>query len=178
MPNRDGYSVKDDKESYKSTPKATSASVQNQEFDIYHVRRVVAGNPNTPKQVLERLSQDSLPGIRRRTAENPKTPVEILVKLAQDEHCDVRLGVAENPNTPPEILSTLSEDEDADVRYGVAENPHMPEEILIKLSEDDNPYVRCRALKTLQMLAPDVQSRLKMIMQPGYGPTIKYGYQQ
>lgn len=109
-----------------------------------------------------------MPGIRRRTAENPRTPVEILLNLSQDEHCDVRLAVAENPNTPEEVLSLLAEDEDADVRYGVAENPHMPEAILAKLAEDDNPYVRCRALKTLQMMSPEMQSRMNYMMTPGY----------
>lgn len=134
------------------------------EFDVLHVRRVVAGNPNTPQLVLSRLADDSTPHIRRRVAENPKTPSEVLNRLARDAHSDVRLAVAENPSTPPEVLSWLATDEDMDVRYGVAENPHMPEDILLKLSEDDNPYIRCRALKTLQMLDPQVQSRVKMMM--------------
>lgn len=140
----------------------------NNELDIYHVRRVVAGNPNTPKQVLARLATDTLPHIRRRVAENPKAPVDVLMILAYDQDPDVRLGVAENASTPPEVLKILASDEDADVRFGVAENPHMPEEILLLLCEDDNPYIRCRALKTMQMLAPDVQWRLRHIMQPGY----------
>lgn len=179
MPDRDGYSqqarVADGNTDYESTPQAGTGTTQSREFDIYHVRRVVAGNPNTPKQVLARLAEDRLPGIRRRVAENPRTPLEALSRLATDADSDVRLAVAENPNTPPEILATLSEDENVDVRYGVAENPHMPEEILLKLSEDDNPYIRCRALKTLQMMAPDVQSRFQLMMQPGYGGT-NYGH--
>jgi len=174
MPDRDGYTQANVEESYSdydSTPQTATGNPSNQQFDIYHVRRVVAGNPNTPKQVLSRLAGDQIPGIRRRVAENPRTPLDVLTQLAQDRDSDVRLAVAENPNTPPEILGMLSEDEDVDVRYGVAENPHMPEDILFKLSEDDNPYIRCRALKTLQMMAPDVQSRLKLMMQPGYGST-------
>lgn len=147
----------------------SNAASSFRELDIYHVRRVVAGNPNTPKQVLARLATDTMPNIRRRVAENPKTPVDVLMMLAYDENPDVRLGVAENPNTPADVLRVLSIDDDADVRFGVAENPHMPEEILVLLCEDDNPYIRCRALKTLQMLSPDVQSRLRFIMQPGSG---------
>lgn len=172
MPDRDGNAVPSGAHSSapnsNSTPQASSESLNSKEFDIYHVRRVVAGNPNTPKQVLERLSSDPLSAIRQRVAENPKTPTEILLKLARDEHTDVRLAVAENGNTPPEVLAMLADDEDLDVRYGVAENPHMPEEILMRLAEDENPYVRCRALKTLQVMAPDVKSRLQMMMQPGY----------
>ena len=136
-------------------------------FDVIHVRRVVAGNPNTPKQILEKLAGDDFPAIRRRTAENPNTPVKVLQELACDQHSDVRLAVAENPSTPQETLAILATDEDSDVRYGVAENPHMPEDILVRLCEDDNPYVRCRALKTLQMLSPTSQSRLRVLVQAG-----------
>ncbi len=134
--------------------------------EIMQVRRVVAGNPNTPKQVLTRLGDDRSEAIRRAVAENPKTPVDMLKKLAYDRDGDVRLAVAENVHTPRETLSVLANDENADVRYGVAENPHMPENILVCLARDENPYVRCRALKTLQMLAPDIQSRLKLLLNP------------
>jgi hypothetical protein len=134
--------------------------------EILQVRRVVAGNPNTPKQVLTRLGEDNSESIRRAVAENPKTPVDLLRKLAFDSHPEVRLAVAENIHTPRETLSLLANDENADVRYGVAENPHMPENILVSLARDENPYVRCRALKTLQMLAPDMQARLKLLLNP------------
>ena len=134
--------------------------------EIMQVRRVVAGNPNTPKQVLTRLAEDTNEAIRRAVAENPKTPVEMLKQLAFDNHPEVRLAVAENSHTPKETLSLLANDENADVRYGVAENPHMPEHILLSLARDENPYVRCRALKTLQMLAPDMQTRLKLLLNP------------
>lgn len=133
--------------------------------DITHVRRVVAGNPNTPLTVLSRLAEEGVERIRRCVAENPKTPVELLQKLSYDESSEVRLAVAENPHTSPEVLTSLSEDPSVDVRYGVAENPHMPEEILLKLSRDENPYVRCRALKTVQMLPANVQSRLRFLLQ-------------
>jgi hypothetical protein len=137
----------------------------NNDSDIIHVRRVVAGNPNTPLTVLSRLAEDECESIRRSVAENPKTPVEMLQMLSFDPSPEVRLGVAENPHTPSSTLTMLANDEAIDVRYGVAENPHMPEDILVKLARDENPYVRCRALKTLQMLAPDVQSRLIFVMQ-------------
>lgn len=132
--------------------------------DILQVRRVVAGNPNTPKQVLVRLAGDRNESIRRAVAENPRTPVDIIRLLARDKSSDVRLAVAENSHTPTDILALLAEDEDPDVRFGVAESPHMPENILVQLARDENPYVRCRALKTLQMLAPDLQTRLKLML--------------
>ncbi len=143
----------------------TSPAFITSDFDALHVRRVVASNPNTPQQVLERLASEESAVIRRHVALNPKTPVETLKKLSEDRETDVRLAVAENAQTPQDILTFLSSDQDMDVRYGVAENPHMPENILVELTQDDNPYIRCRALKTLQMLAPDVQTRLKLIIQ-------------
>ena len=130
-----------------------------------HLRRLAAGNPNTPEKVLSKLSQDHVNNVGHRVAENPRTPKEVLIKLASDQHSDVRLAVAENPSTPAEILAQLAQDADPDVRFGVAENPHMPEHILFKLSEDENPYIRCRALKTLQAMDPDVQARLKHMIQ-------------
>lgn len=152
------------KEESRQEPRVVLTS----DFDALHVRRVVASNPNTPRQVLERLASEDAAVIRRHVAENPKTPVEILRKLARDCDPDVRLAVAENPHTPPDVLTILAGDVDDDVRYGVAENPHMPEDILLDLAQDDNPYIRCRALKTLDMLAPDVQSRLKLLLQQPY----------
>lgn len=142
-----------------------NVSKLDSDSDIVHVRRVVAGNPNTPLSVLSRLADDDCEAIRRSVAENPKTPLEMLNRLAADRSPEVRLAVAENPHTPSDVLTVLAGDHAVDVRYGVAENPHMPENILLKLSKDENPYVRCRALKTLQMLAPDVQSRLMFMMQ-------------
>lgn len=117
-----------------------------------HVRYIVAGNPNTPREVLAKLSTDVLETVRRRVADNPRTPVNALLQLAHDPSVDVRLAVAENPNTPAEVLEKLAADDDVDVRYGVAENPHIPIEYLRRLSEDGNPYVACRAQKTLKMI--------------------------
>ena len=116
-----------------------------------HVRYIVAGNPNTPKEVLAKLATDTLESIRRRVAENPRTPVQSLIQMAQDPSVEVRLSVAENPNTPPEVLEQLAQDDDVDVRYGVAENPHIPAVFLQMLAEDENPYVACRAQKTLKI---------------------------
>ncbi|MCC6980288.1 MAG: hypothetical protein IT343_18355 [Candidatus Melainabacteria bacterium] len=165
-----GDSGASSKDQTESTQQSESAGRKQpiyvtSEFDALHVRRVVASNPNTPRQVLERLAADDSAVLRRHVALNPRTPVETLRKLAEDTQADVRLAVAENIGTPQEILAALSSDPDMDVRYGVAENPHMPEDILVELTQDDNPYIRCRALKTLQMLAPDVQTRLRFIIQ-------------
>lgn len=165
MPQKRSKVTRTEKAVKQPTLKDNVTKLDSSDTDIGHVRRVVAGNPNTPLTVLSRLAEEGVERIRRSVAENPKTPVELLKKLSYDESSEVRLAVAENPHTLPEILTMLSEDSCVDVRYGVAENPHMPEEILLKLSRDENPYVRCRALKTVQMLPPNVQSRLRFLLQ-------------
>ena len=47
---------------------------------------------------------------------NPNTPVEILTKLSKDKDSYIRYWVAENPNTPKEVLERLLHDEDWIVR--------------------------------------------------------------
>jgi len=138
------------------------------ELDVLQVRKVVAGNPNTPRQVLARLAEDSSAYIRKSVAINPKTPPDVLKRLASDQNSEVRLAVAENPHIPAEILEMLVADTDVDVRFGVAENPHIHEDVLFQLTNDDNPFVRHRAMKTLEMLAPDVQTRLKIMLQQAF----------
>jgi hypothetical protein len=152
----------------KHTQEKQHVNQDSSQPDILQVRKVVAGNPNTPRQVLTRLATDEEPAIRRCVAVNPKTPIDVLRRLATDTSSEVRLAITENPNAPTEVLVSLATDFDGDVRYGVAENPHMPEDVLFQLSTDENPYVRCRAMKTQQMLAPDAQSRLKILLQQAF----------
>ena len=138
------------------------------ELDVLQVRKVVAGNPNTPKQVLARLAEDPSAYIRKSVAINPKTPTDVLKALATDQNSEVRLAVAENPHIPAEVLALLVADTDDDVRFGVAENPHIHEDVLFQLTTDENPFVRHRAMKTLEMLAPDVQTRLRIMLQQAF----------
>jgi hypothetical protein len=69
------------KEKQSPAEKIKSEANSEADLEILQVRRVVAGNPNTPRQVLERLAEDKSASIRRAVAENPRTPVEILKKL-------------------------------------------------------------------------------------------------
>ena len=63
----------------------------------YIVRCLVAGNSNTPVDVLTELAKDSDWYIRCLVARNPNTPVDVLTELAKDSDCDVRRNVAGNP---------------------------------------------------------------------------------
>jgi len=118
-----------------------TASLDTEEVDV--VRRCkVASNPNTPVEVLAKLSTDENEDVRESVAWNPNTPAEVLIKLSTDENEDVRKPVAWNPNTPVEVLAKLSTDENEDVRESVASNPNTPVEVLAKLSTDENEDVR------------------------------------
>ena len=105
--------------------------------DDYMVRLSVAENPSTPPEILAKLASDG-DEVRRSVAHNPSTPPEILSKLAEDEYRRVRLRVARNPNTPPEALSRLADDKDTVIRQNVANNPDTPPGALAKLADDND----------------------------------------
>ena len=116
-------------------------------------RRNLAKDPNTPAEILARLSEDGHRWVRRGVAYNSNTPTEVLVRLSGDEDSDVRDWVARNPNAPATALTRLSEDKDRWVRWDVAGNPHAPAETLTRLSGDENPDVRRIARRALQARA-------------------------
>ena len=62
-------------------------------------------------------------------AYNPNTPVEVLEKLSNDKSYSIRSRVAYNPNIPVEILNRLSNDGDSSVRHGAAKNPNLYKEL-------------------------------------------------
>jgi hypothetical protein len=113
------------------------------------VRLVLAGNPHTSQQVLQKLSIEDDHRIRARVAENLNTPASVLLALSRDEHADVRLGVSENQNTPASVLETLAKDASDDVRMGMASNPNLSQSILKNLAKDENVFVADNANKTL-----------------------------
>src|SRR5262249_3788253 len=80
------------------------------------VRQAVAGNPHTPREVLQRLAQDRGAGVRTRVAEHLQTAPEMFSLLAQDHDEEVRQAVARNGQTPPELLATLAQDAKRKVR--------------------------------------------------------------
>ena len=71
------------------------------------MRFSVAGNINTPVNLLEFLSNDSDALVRKSVAKNPNTPLRILKKLANDSDALVRESVSENPKCTHEIKETI-----------------------------------------------------------------------
>lgn len=118
-----------------------------------HIRYVIAGNPHTSPQVLERLAKERSATIRMRVAENPHAPLPVLKALAKDADPEVRVAIAENPKAPADLLEQLANDEHEDVRMGLASNPQCPQAILKQLTSDENPHVVAAANNSLSKAA-------------------------
>lgn len=111
---------------------------------------LLAGNPNTPLKVLDRLALDKHQRVRRHVAENINTPPAVLSRLARDPDVEVVSAVAVHPAISRELRAELALHDSVEVRYSIAEYPLARASILFILVEDDNPYVRDRALQTIR----------------------------
>ena len=120
--------------------------------DSFRVRYLVAGNPNTPPNVLDFLSREGSARVAQRVAENPRAHAATLERLARHSQPDVRLAVSENPQAPEGALLALTKDSNADIRYCMAENCNMPLAVLEVLCSDENPYVSARAQASLRTI--------------------------
>lgn len=107
-----------------------------------NVRGWVAKNRNSPPELLEQLSHETLQRIREEIASNPSTPPEVLERLSTEPDKDLRRQVAKNPNAPSRVLERLSLDNDFAIRAIVGLNPSSPPELLMKLAEDNDHSVR------------------------------------
>ncbi|MEA5474278.1 HEAT repeat domain-containing protein [Synechococcus sp. CCY9201] len=101
------------------------------------VRRAdVAGNSQTPVELLTLLAKDKDENVRQAVAWNSQTPAELLTLLAKDKNEDVRSAVAQNSQTPTELLTLLAKDKNEDVRWAVAGNRQTAAEVLTLLAKD------------------------------------------
>ncbi len=115
------------------------------------VRWTVAKNKHTPIVTLKELSMDTINLVRALVATNPNTPTDILQRFFHDEKI-VRDGLSGNPSTPYKYLSLLADDSDVMVRLRLAENPSSPEILLEKLAKDSASNVRQAAQSRLQRI--------------------------
>ncbi len=79
------------------------------------IRSSISQNTNLSKNILEKLSNDSLL-VRRYCARNTNLPISILEKLSNDRDEVVRMNISTNLSTPNYILEKLSNDKDEFVR--------------------------------------------------------------
>lgn len=97
-----------------------------------------AEDPETPREILNKLSKHTYPKFRWVLAKNPAITPLIIKRLMVDPEKKVRAELASNPKLPAKVLDTLATDSERDVLYEVAGNPNTSIETLIKLSNHTN----------------------------------------
>lgn len=103
--------------------------------------QTVAGDPDTPTEVLLGYARSKASFIREAVAGNPKTPEAVLANLVRDPHKEVRAAVAGHDKTPAEALAVLVRDPSKRVRAAVAGNPRTPGPALSELSTESDQVV-------------------------------------
>lgn len=105
------------------------------------IRARVAGNMNSPADLLETLAADSDKFVRLAVAKNEDASPAALSKLAADEK-DIQIAVAKNVKTPPEALAILAEKGDESVQVEILDNEHLLPEAIDKLVSSKNPFIQ------------------------------------
>jgi hypothetical protein len=138
------------------------------------VTYALAGNPNTPVMILERLA-DQLASRwldysnQRQLLRNPSTPASVLYKLAgeqSDESEDLRRRVREHPQADPLVIALLD---------FIGSQANTPVTLLEQFAQHPRPYIRCLVaahrdtpISVLEALSLDHDStvRLKIARHP------------
>lgn len=137
--------------------------LKDEEFDPKGVMEGIAGNPETPPELLDRLAHIATMNIQQTIAENPAAGIETLTFLASKPWGEKamlnpklppcflekyarntlpynhRREIAANPSTPSHVLEHLASDEDGYVREAVAKNPSTLPSVLKVLISDLKP---------------------------------------
>jgi len=82
-------------------------------------------------------------------AQNPNTPVQILEKLSYSLDIEIIISITKNPNIPIEFFSRLVNADNPEVRLEIVTNSNCPKNILIDCLKDPELIVRREALKIL-----------------------------
>lgn len=121
----------------------------NTPMDVLHAltslnrspKGALAHNANTPATLLGQVVADATKGVRSTVANRPDLPAALAEQLATDKP-DVRTALASNPAVPADVLAALASDSSVWTRSRVARNPSTPPVTLIKLSLDEDEFVR------------------------------------
>ena len=127
-----------------------------------YTRGYVAGNENTPVDILVLLAKDNDPIVRRYLCDNDSTPYDILEMLAQDEDKAVRNNIAANHNVSSKTLDILASDIDIEVVRRVSKNAKLPIRTLTNLAKSKDDLIRINVAQNkstpvdvLRLLAAD-----------------------
>lgn len=91
------------------------------------------------------LADDTEPRVRRGVAANPRTPKDLQLKLAGDSQRMVRLGLAANWALDPDVAMALTSDRSKDVRLALATRLHSFALVQARLQDDPDEMVRHHA---------------------------------
>ena len=97
------------------------------------IRKNIARNVKTPKDILEELSRDCSLSVRYEVSKNPSTPVDVLTKMAETEKMKVVIGVASNTSSTIEILTKLvrkSNSTNCEMYEMIVKNPNSTTELI------------------------------------------------
>ena len=126
--------------------------------DLDHsVMLLLARNPGTPAESLERLATSPECRVLAAVARNPKLSPGTLARLSESSVTAVRCGVASNPSTGGEVLDRLSRDPERMIRLDVARNRSTPHEVRQRLQSDSDEYVRDAAIRAIRAEATDTR---------------------
>ncbi|MFC1615829.1 hypothetical protein ACFL21_01700 [Patescibacteria group bacterium] len=128
---------------------SSESILRKMSYDLsFYVRLELAGNRNTPTDVLRRLI---IEGIRFvwQIAEHPKAADPVLLEIImQDAHARERL--AANPSVPEIIYRDLLKDKRDAIRIKLARNISVPEDMVQDLRKDEDSRVSILAVSNLR----------------------------
>jgi hypothetical protein len=101
-----------------------------------YLRSDLARRKELDENTIRRFAQREQYWIELSLAGNLETPPDLLVQLATNSNENTRAKVAANPAPPKEALHALSTDRVAHVRAQLAVNPSSPDEVIRILSSD------------------------------------------
>jgi hypothetical protein len=111
------------------------------------VMRLVARNPRTAPEDLERLAENKNEYVFGDVAMNPGLSEATLRRLAKHGGYLVESGLCRNSHTPGDILSILATRSNELTRECIAGNPATPAEILGRLSGDPVWHIRAAVVR-------------------------------
>ena len=107
-----------------------------------HIVAAVAGNPNTPADVLTSLGGHASAWVRSGVARNPNCPAPLVEQLANDEHVDVVCEVLRRADCSAELLEEHSRSQHPRVLAAVADNPSATSEVLTRVAHYPDRQLR------------------------------------
>jgi hypothetical protein len=114
--------------------------------DDVALRRLFAGHPLAPAEVVDALVDDRDRDVRIALASNRAVRASVLADLATDPVWEVRAAIAQNAAATEEIWHALAQDSESKVRLAVANSPFAPADVLVRLAKDALRSVRAAVL--------------------------------